>query len=700
MENPAGNFADATGRHKPVRKGTRSCIECRRRKIRCFWPSEAENCDPCAARGTRCTAQTHSQPRVTATKKNKTLREKIRELEATINNILNRTDDGGIASALPDNQRHIDMAQILRDLQLELQPMGDPLPPSSEAGDASVDAITASTGKAPIMSLFDNAILCRDDYDDINEGEASICPDQLSLHILKTKAFADERNKRILHNLQTLMPGEAAVAAIIRASTSSASVCQLRSNFPEIPGLDGQPINESQVVILSSHIVNSIRSTNVEIAVKAILCFAICIQQLPSDFVLLSHATEPVSLRVLQDCCMQSVEALMTPDDGIIGTINGLECMLTQIRYYLNAGFPRKAWVILHRAVTFAQLIGGTFRDTPQKPICVRKKAIWSHLWHVDKSLSLVLGLPDIIKRFPYRVDLESDAMPATAKLGFNLANLAERIIARNQNPDNMSYDDTMQMEWDLHQYRSSMPPQFWDTDYATEPRVNMIQEAVMLRFWHNNLRLLLHLPFVLRCFSDNRVYTFSPQAALDSARQMINCYFIMRDERRPVLWTCNITDFQAFTAGTVIVLCSMSNLKEYDMAQRECDWIQIQRLIHVMEQVARNMPDGVATQGLQVLRTLTQIQRGDGGQGESFKAVIPYFGKLSIRCRENIPFRALSLTEATSANTVGIGQDIELDTYFQRDHFQHWPIDSPGWLSSVDVGLQDDWTWDFNNEE
>ncbi|KAJ4341953.1 hypothetical protein N0V85_009853, partial [Neurospora sp. IMI 360204] len=42
---------------KPMRLGTRSCAECRRRKVRCVFPAAHQPCQQCGLRGIPCTAQ-------------------------------------------------------------------------------------------------------------------------------------------------------------------------------------------------------------------------------------------------------------------------------------------------------------------------------------------------------------------------------------------------------------------------------------------------------------------------------------------------------------------------------------------------------------------------------------------------------------------------------------------------------------------
>ena len=44
-------------RRKRLRKGTHSCLECRRRKVRCIFEPNSQRCDNCMLRETACTKQ-------------------------------------------------------------------------------------------------------------------------------------------------------------------------------------------------------------------------------------------------------------------------------------------------------------------------------------------------------------------------------------------------------------------------------------------------------------------------------------------------------------------------------------------------------------------------------------------------------------------------------------------------------------------
>lgn len=86
-----------------MRKGTKSCIECRRRKIKCtFEPGRTSICNECYARGSTCIDQehgdisgftNHSTASPAKDDQNTTLKERVNFLEDLVKQVLDRLPD-------------------------------------------------------------------------------------------------------------------------------------------------------------------------------------------------------------------------------------------------------------------------------------------------------------------------------------------------------------------------------------------------------------------------------------------------------------------------------------------------------------------------------------------------------------------------------------------------------------------------------
>lgn len=116
---------------------------------------------------------------------------------------------------------------------------------------------------------------------------------------------------------------------------------------------------------------------------RTLLYLAICIQQLPSHF-----DTNSLQLTSGIDLYMRkiilTIQPLVTSDDEIVSSLEGLECLVLQGVYHINSGNPRRAWLSFRRAINFAQLMGLHKSDDD---IMDGGKALWYHIERADRYL-------------------------------------------------------------------------------------------------------------------------------------------------------------------------------------------------------------------------------------------------------------------------------------------------------------------------
>ena len=598
---------------KKLRKGTHSCLECRRRKIRCIWPPESEECYACIARKLTCVEQTYGAIPRAPFPKTKRMRQRIGELEGTVNQIVERLDNLGL-----------DTTEILKDLDLELQPPSKlgACPSSTSLAASHFDKLRISEdlssdmGNAPLFDLFDNDILCPEEM-----GSNSIAQFQT---VCSGRSSITGRYGRIMRHLRTLVPSTQTVDTVLRHS--HLSICMLGKSFAEIQCLGPYGSKNSRLESLRNWMIESLTSENIASLPKVLICLATCIQQLPSGIQIDSSSLQ-VPLELLHIHYMDCAEAILSPDDGLVGSIEGVDCLLTQVRFYLNAGLPRKAWVIFRRAATFAQLLGTQRQCFSDKEPDMHKIGLWLQLSQIDKSLSLLLGLPYMIAEFPFKMGSDPDAHPALPpKLLFmlRLGEIAKRVIDHNsQGQTNLSSSETLKLNQDLEQCKSLMSSSWWDTVSDSEMAIDTIYETSILKFWFHNLRDYIHLPFVLK-YSTNPQYRYNAYVAMQSSREMIQIYQILRDFNPPILRLCNAMDFQVLTAALIIMLNLLENSAISDPKQQEQDWQTIYSLTYTMNRVAQDMPNSVAAQAARLLEDLSKLRYDLAGSNETFHVVVP----------------------------------------------------------------------------
>jgi hypothetical protein len=97
---------EAPARRNKVRKGTRSCWECKRRKIRCIFASpEANTCFGCHRRRAPCVSQDLPEDFAPAKIGNRHLSERLARVEDVVRDLL-AGNHVGATSRLPGEPRH------------------------------------------------------------------------------------------------------------------------------------------------------------------------------------------------------------------------------------------------------------------------------------------------------------------------------------------------------------------------------------------------------------------------------------------------------------------------------------------------------------------------------------------------------------------------------------------------------------------
>lgn len=640
------------------------------------------------------------------------MRQRIDELAGAICQILQRVDELGL-----------DTAGILKDLDIDL-----PLQPSSKSGTetdtpsipgasssfanlAVSEDLRVSLDNAPLLALLDNDVLCSE--------KVAFMPSVQSPISSGTHVGLGGKYSRILKDIRPLAPSSQTLSLLLRHN--QLSICLFGKSFPRMDHLRPEGFDESQLEALRDYMLEAFQSEDVGTVTQVLISLATCIQQLPCgvQFGLLGLRD---SLDQLQKQYMEFAEALLAPDEGIAGSVDGLDCLLAQVRFYINGGLPRKAWVIFRRAATFAQLLG-SLHQSPSDQLDMRKRGLWLQMWQMDKAISLLLGLPYMLTALPFKVDSNnstSPGLPPRAVFAFKLGEIAAKVIDRNSRGQmDASYSATLEIDQDFERCKGIMPSSWWDALPGPDMALDAIHEMFTFKFWCHNLRNYIHLPFVLKSSTDPKCY-FSSMTALESSRNMIRMYEILRDSERPAIRLCNMMDFQVLTAGLIIILQLLGNPPLYALQQQEQDWQIIYGLVRVMKYAAQSVPDGVAAQAVQLLEDLSKLRYDFSGSHQSFHAVVPYFGEIRIRRRnEGFPHPLQPQQQHVSVafppqpgvvpqappqweETINpVDAQIPLFDFnnfdFELDNSQVWPGPDQEWMSMVDFALQDGWDWDLN---
>lgn len=85
---------DDQPRVKRMRKGTKSCAECRRRKIKCIYePTRPDICRDCFERGSTCIDQEHADHQSGKGASDQSLKGRVSQLEDLVKSLVGKLDE-------------------------------------------------------------------------------------------------------------------------------------------------------------------------------------------------------------------------------------------------------------------------------------------------------------------------------------------------------------------------------------------------------------------------------------------------------------------------------------------------------------------------------------------------------------------------------------------------------------------------------
>ncbi len=465
---------------------------------------------------------------------------------------------------------------------------------------------------APALSLFDNAVLTRKDE-----------PPQIS---------RDRYNKNtaLTQALTAMLPRARELDIILDVSESWWTIW--RKMFPEISDRRCTTIKES--------ISHSLRSENPAEVAKMILCIAISIDQLPGDWDF-SQIHMDGSPQELMERYITTVDRLITSDDEIAATIDGIECMCLQAKYYINIGRPRRAWLVSCRAISFAQLLG-FHRLAVMKPAepdlqHTRQVSLWSHLFQGDRYLALILGLPTSIQSQFCDPCIPAIGQPTELTEGdaflLRISPIVAKIVDRNQNPS-LDFSLTLRIDQDMEELAQSVPQAWWGKINAPAPTLEEHFDRLLSQFYYHLVRKLLHLPFMLKSSADKR-YHYSYTTALDSSRDVIRFYDALRGSDAVGPFICKVIDFQAFSAALLILLnlYGYSHGSQKNAEQDQSDSALVDTTIEILRRASSEAGGIVAAQSLKALEMIAEARHGcpENRAHGTVKVSIPYFGTVTV---------------------------------------------------------------------
>ncbi|KAI3391875.1 hypothetical protein diail_6674 [Diaporthe ilicicola] len=378
---------------------------------------------------------------------------------------------------------------------------------------------------------------------------------------------------------------------------------------------------------------------------------------------------------------VKTASTLVTSDDELVSSLEGIECIMIEAMYHNNAGNLRRAWVTHRRAMTIAQMLGlhrgaspsATLLDTHSRGR-IDPQRMWFRLIISDRYLSLMLGLPQGCLESPFGSP-QSLASCSPLERMEHLESIAGGLILQRNTADLHNLAKTKEIDKLLQDAAALMPPQWWLIPGAAAI-VGQDSEAlretirVMNQFTHYHLLAQLHLPYLLHP-PDEQKYDYSKITSVMASREILARFVSFRGSVSAAAY-CRGIDLLAFIASTVLSLAHIDARRQQRIGASGCGitphLVAHQRLSDrgLLEQTVRCVretngsgKDATAckiTSILQHLLTIenaaanddmysTSVSHEPGGSaspeesytdkgteaGDSLRIHVPYFGTITI---------------------------------------------------------------------
>ena len=316
--------------------------------------------------------------------------------------------------------------------------------------------------------------------------------------------------------------------------------------------------------------------------------------------------------------------SLVTTNDALLGSIEGLECVIIESVYQSTRGSLRRSWVSCRRAMGIAQLMGLNRSEhrvqyqVLQPGVEHHPELLWFRVVYLDRLLCLMLGL----SQGSLDQSMASDAMLAddtpVGRLERIHCVIASRILERNEShPTSRDVALIEDLDKQLQRTARSLPSKWWlaptlDIASTDSPTLFWDMRRLFAQVLHYNLLNQLHLPYLLRSSSAERSYEYSRITCINASREILS-RFITLHSVHGITHSCRIVDFLTLMAAMTLLLAHLDshfweaeNLLSH---QYYNDRAMIEQAQETMEEVNRLNSDPLNAQSASLLRRLLTIE-------------------------------------------------------------------------------------------
>lgn len=372
---------------------------------------------------------------------------------------------------------------------------------------------------------------------------------------------------------------------------------------------------------------------------RRLLMLGILLQSVqPSSVGVLSGLSS--DYRELMSSVVNTASKLVTSNDELVTSLEGVECIMMESMFLNNAGNLRRAWLKNRRAMVLGQMMGlhkGT--SSPNTTILeaetrnrIDPDYLWSRLVFSDRYLSLMLGLPQASTE---NIFARPEALAKCAPIECMermMAVAGDLILQRNSN-QRSDLALTHEVDEMLREAATLMPPKWWlltpeSTSISDNDQEKAFDESLRLinHFTHRHLLVQLHLPYTMLPSSLDPRIDYSKMTAANASRAILSQYVYFRSSGSATAY-CRGIDFIAFIASTTLCLVHMDARRQEGIDNTKCvgvllslrhlrpsDRGLLECTLEIMDAAAQQGQDVIAQKISRILRPLLVIEGKSAG--------------------------------------------------------------------------------------
>ncbi|KAI1370214.1 hypothetical protein F4677DRAFT_370107 [Hypoxylon crocopeplum] len=544
---------------KRLRRSTRSCYQCRKRKVKCQLTNEdVETCAECVKSGTQCTLQAPET-----------------ELSS------------GSSPAHDDKLEHESRLERIESLLKKLV----------EAQERSRPADGPSESESTVPASLWNDILLHPPAD-------GTLPFALN-HGLVSPQPPDTPDPK--ESLVALLPSAQDAVTIV---TNTTAWLWGAENPP------GSVLTSNDAFQLLE--IGAISKGNAMHVAKTLVLFALYMQQLPANFD--AQFLESRSIEGTIELIVARVKSFILSYEDEACSLDDLECLALLGSIQLNEGAIRKSWMTLRRVLDICRLKGlhNSFSLSARNSSCndtALRRRLWLSMVCGDCYCSLLLGLEPGLGIAPFGPNDETWNDPLAdddANVQRRICLIVARIAQRNAIGHHQDRHVLQEIDEALNRLQDSMPPSWWKVpsfpqdrslDSAKEPN------RLICQLWFFQARIFAHMPFAFGKTTNDS--SNSLESCMEASRITIHrCLGLQYAKGQ--LSRCRTVDQSVFLAAVVLLLAKvqLQHQKTRPTASRyDSDQALVEQVIDAFEPVGKMCRrEHVARQSSEILSTMLDI--------------------------------------------------------------------------------------------